>query len=188
MNRLFASLIVLAVACTARAQDAQRVDVCVYGATASGVTAAVTAKQLGRSVVLVEPGRHVGGMTSGGLGWTDFGNKAAIGGLSLEFYKRIGEAQGSPEPVWAFEPSVAERTFERFVRENDVPVVFERAVVDVEKDGPRITRARFASSDVLRHGGTPTIVDTTTVEAAVFIDCTYEGDLMARAGVKYAIG
>src|SRR5690348_9010291 len=112
MKCFFLSLIVLALTCAAHAQqDAQRVDVCVYGATSAGVIAAVTAKQLGRSVLLVEPGRHLGGMSSGGLGWTDFGNKAAIGGLSLEFYKRIAEAKGKNEPVWVFEPSVAERTY-----------------------------------------------------------------------------
>src|SRR3954469_25944111 len=124
MKCSFVALIAFALTCAARAQDAQRVDICVYGATSAGVIAAVTAKQLGRSVLLVEPGRHLGGMSSGGLGWTDFGNKAAIGGLSLEFYKRIGEAKGKTEPVWVFEPSGAERTFERFVQENDVTVMF----------------------------------------------------------------
>jgi hypothetical protein len=174
----------------AGAQDAQRVDVCVYGATSSGVIAAVTAKQLGRSVLLVEPGRHLGGMSSGGLGWTDFGNKAAIGGLSLEFYKRIGEAKGKAEPLWVFEPSVAERTFERFIRENDVTVLFEHSVVDVTKDRTgRITRARFAPSSLLASSETPNVgADLRIAEAGVFIDCTYEGDLMARAGVKYAFG
>jgi hypothetical protein len=183
-------LLVLAFTCTARAQDAQRVDVCVYGATSAGVIAAVTAKQLGRSVLLIEPGRHLGGMSSGGLGWTDFGNKAAIGGLSLEFYKRIGEAKGKAEPVWAFEPSVAERTFERFVQENDVTVMFERSVVDVTKDRTgRITRARFAPSSLLASSPKPNVdAEARAVEAGVFIDCTYEGDLMARAGVRYAVG
>src|SRR5688500_12061593 len=72
----------------------RRVDVCVYGGTAAGVVAAVAATQRGKSVLLVEPGRHLGGMTSGGLGWTDFGNKAAIGGMSLDFYRRVGKAYG----------------------------------------------------------------------------------------------
>jgi hypothetical protein len=183
-------LIVLGLTFAAHAQDAQRVDVCVYGATSAGVIAAVTAKQLGRSVLLVEPGRHLGGMSSGGLGWTDFGNKAAIGGLSLEFYKRIGEAKGKTEAVWVFEPSVAERTFERFVQENDVTVLFEHSVVDVTKDrSGRITRARFAPSSLLASSPQPNVdADVRVVEAAVFIDCSYEGDLMARAGVKYAVG
>jgi hypothetical protein len=191
MNRFLASLVLLALVCTpARAQEAQRVDVCVYGATSAGIIAAVTAKQLGRSVVLVESGRHLGGMSSGGLGWTDFGNKAAIGGLSLEFYKRVGEAKGKTEPVWVFEPSVAERAFERFVHENDVTVMFEHSVVDVIKDrDARITRARFAPSSLLASSAKPNVdADVRVVEAAVFIDCTYEGDLMARAGVKYAVG
>src|SRR5687767_2204280 len=88
------SLIVLVLCSSSRAE---RVDVCVYGGTASGVIAAVTAKQLGKSVLLVEPGRHLGGMSSGGLGWTDFGNKAAIGGLALDFYKRVGKVHGKAE-------------------------------------------------------------------------------------------
>src|SRR5687767_12303223 len=95
----------------AAAADAQpaapaprRVDVCVYGGTAAGVVAAAAARQRGKSVLLVEPGRHLGGMTSGGLGWTDFGNKAAIGGMSLDFYRRVGKAYGKNEPAWTFEP------------------------------------------------------------------------------------
>ena len=79
-----------------RAQDAQprTVDIAVYGGTASGVIAAVAAKKEGKTVILIEPSRHLGGMTSGGLGWTDFGNKAAIGGMSLDFYKRVGKKHG----------------------------------------------------------------------------------------------
>src|SRR4051812_50170023 len=87
-----------------------KVDVCVYGGTSAGViTAAAVAKE-GKSVILIEQCRHLGGLTSGGLGKTDFGNKAVIGGLSREYYKRLGKHYGKDE-VWTFEPSVAERAF-----------------------------------------------------------------------------
>src|SRR5687768_475531 len=121
----------------------RRVDVCVYGGTAAGVVAAVAAKQRGKTVLLIEPGRHLGGMSSGGLGWTDFGNKAAIGGLSLDFYRRVGKVHGKAEPSWTFEPSAAERVFNDFVYEIGLPVVFEHRVTTVRKDGARITRVAF---------------------------------------------
>src|SRR4029078_2558531 len=83
-------------------------DVVVYGATAAGVSAACTASKLGKTAVVAEFGTHVGGLTSGGLGYTDIGNKAAIGGFSREFYRRLGKHYGKAE-AWTFEPSVAER-------------------------------------------------------------------------------
>jgi len=89
---------------------AQRYDVVVYGGTAGGVIAAVTAAREGKTAALLEPGRHLGGMTSGGLGRTDYGNKATIGGYSLEFYKRIGKHYGEEEIGWFFEPHVADNT------------------------------------------------------------------------------
>src|SRR5258706_1479428 len=87
-----------------------KVDVCVYGGTSAGViTAAAVAKE-GKSVILIEQSRHLGGLSSGGLGQTDFGNKAVIGGLSREFYKRLGKHYNKPE-VWTFEPHLAEKVF-----------------------------------------------------------------------------
>src|SRR4051812_30595670 len=94
----------------APAAENVKVDVCVYGGTSAGVITAAAVAREGKSVVLVEQGRHLGGLTSGGLGKTDFGNKAVIGGLSREFYKRLGKHYGKDE-VWTFEPSVAERAF-----------------------------------------------------------------------------
>src|SRR6266513_2865845 len=87
---------------------AEKVDVCVYGGTAGGVAAAVTVAKEGKSVILIEPGRHLGGMSSGGLGQTDFGNKQVIGGLSRQFYKRVGKFYGQAEG-WQFWPSHAEK-------------------------------------------------------------------------------
>jgi hypothetical protein len=187
---LLFSVILLTVGC--QSSPTRRVDVCVYGGTASGVIASVTARQEGKSVVLIEPGRHLGGMSSGGLGWTDFGNKAAIGGLSLDFYKRVGKIHGKTEPSWTFEPSAAERVFNDLVKEFDVPVVFEHRVTAVQKDGPRITRVAFEHAPPQPNGApAPTAIKGSQgklVEAKVYIDCTYEGDLMAHAGVEYHVG
>src|SRR6059058_2549223 len=112
------ALICVVLFCTrAFAVESIKVDVCVYGGTSAGViTAAAVAKE-GKSVILIEQCRHLGGLTSGGLGKTDFGNKAVIGGMSREFYKRLGKHYGQPE-VWAFEPSVAEKLFNDIIAEN----------------------------------------------------------------------
>jgi len=155
---------------------AGRYDVVVYGGTSSGVVAAVKTARMGHAVVLIEPGRHLGGLSSGGLGATDIGNKDAIGGMSREFYRRVGAAYGQPE-AWKFEPHVAESVFNAWVREAGVPVVFgERLDLrrGVEKRGTRITSITMESGR--------------SFAGRVFIDATYEGDLMARAGVSYRVG
>lgn len=148
-------------------------DIVVFGGTAGGVSAACTAAKLGKKVVLTEHGKHIGGLTSGGLGWTDIGNKAAIGGFSRDFYKRLGKHYGKAE-AWTFEPSVAETNLRELLKENSVPVYMERRLASVKKDGNRITEITMENGDVFR--------------GKVFIDATYEGDLMARAGVKYMVG
>lgn len=129
---------------TAVAAEIRR-DVVVYGATSGGITAAIQARAMGKSVIVVEPGRHLGGLSAGGLGATDIGNKAAIGGLSREFYRRIGRHYARPEAwkhedreayqnkrkaggeeeMWTFEPHVAEQVFRDWVAEAFVEVVFE---------------------------------------------------------------
>ncbi|MBU6400251.1 MAG: FAD-dependent oxidoreductase [Verrucomicrobia bacterium] len=158
-----------------RALSAETVQtaVLVYGATSSGVVAAVAAARQGASVVLAEPGWHVGGMTSGGLGQTDIGNKGAIGGIAREFYRRLGRHYGQPE-AWTFEPSVAEETFTAMLREVKVPVYFQQRIASVKLAGRRILEATMENGNVFR--------------AQVFIDTTYEGDLMARAGVSFTVG
>ena len=149
------------------------VDVCIYGGTSVGVIAAVELKSLGYSVALVEFGRHLGGLSSGGLGATDIGNKQAIGGRSRQFYRDLGEYYGRPES-WVFEPHVAESLFNRYIAEAEVPVYYEEALQSVDKDGNRITQIEMESG--------------TTFRAKSFIDATYEGDLMARAGVSFHVG
>jgi len=135
--------------------------------------AAVEAAQEGRTVVLAEFGRHVGGMTAGGLGQTDIGNKAAIGGMAREFYQRIGRIYGTNE-AWKFEPHVTETVFQDMLREVRVTVYFQQRLASVKKNHGRI--------DSL------TMEDGTVFRADIFIDASYEGDLMAKAGVSYFVG
>jgi hypothetical protein len=178
---------------------ARRCDVVVYGGTSGGIAAAVQVARMGKSVVLVEPGKHLGGLTSGGLGATDIGNKAAIGGIAREFYRRVAQHYGRDEAwvhqtrdefrkqsrrdqskedtMWTFEPKVAEAIYVEMLREAKVPVLLgERLDLKdgVTKQGNAITAVRMESGLVL--GG------------AMFVDASYEGDLMAKAGVAYHVG
>src|SRR6266568_3558438 len=116
---------------------AEKVDVCVYGGTAGGVAAAVIVSKEGKSVILIEPGRHLGGMSSGGLGQTDFGNKQVIGGLARSFYQRVGNFYGQEEG-WQFQPHHAEQVFEEWVKESHLRVVREQRLKSVRKEGKRI--------------------------------------------------
>ena len=93
----------------------EEVDVCIYGGTSAGVIAAYTAAKLGKSVLLIEPGKHLGGLSAGGLGYTDIGNKYVVTGLSRDFYRRIGKHYGKFEQ-WIFEPHVAENIFKEYIR------------------------------------------------------------------------
>ena len=104
VKKLFILLAVITVILQhASAQQTTTVDICVYGGTSAGVIAAYTAKKMGKTVILIEPGQHLGGLSSGGLGFTDIGNKYAISGLALDFYRRIGQHYGKFEQ-WIFEP------------------------------------------------------------------------------------
>ena len=157
------------------------VDVLVYGGTSAGVIAAYTATHYGKSVLLVEPGRHLGGMSSGGLGQTDIGNKYAITGLARDFYRRLGRYYGQFE-AWQFEPHVAEQAFEAYVDEAEVEVLFSRRLKSVEKSGTTIRQVTLAYAG--KGAASPELV----VRARFYIDATYEGDLMARAGASYMVG
>jgi hypothetical protein len=166
----------------ALSQETTRVDICVYGGTSAGVIAAYTAKQLGKSVILVEPGTRLGGLSSGGLGFTDIGNKYAISGLALDFYRRIGRHYGKFEQ-WIFEPKVAESIFKEYIRRGNVPVKYATRILDVKKENGWIRQIVTESSLDDKAGKTSNVI-----EAAMFIDCSYEGDLMAKAGVSYKVG
>ncbi len=174
MARMKRFIFLLATSLATRAlAETIEADIVVYGGSASGVAAACTAARLGKKAVVAEFGRHIGGLTSGGLGWTDIGNKAAIGGFSRDFYKRLGGHYGKPE-AWFFEPSVAERELRALLGEAKVAVKFSQRLASVKKDGARITQIAME--------------DGTIYVGKMFIDATYEGDLMARAGVKYMVG
>jgi hypothetical protein len=194
--------VIMAAARPATAAEPASYDVVVYGATSAGMGAAVQAARLGKSVVVVGPDRHLGGLSSGGLGWTDSGRKDAVGGLARQFYHRIyleyqepdawrwqpreqygNKGQGTPaidgneRTMWVFEPHVAERVFEAWVAEHRIPVVRDAWLdreTGVRKEGGRIVAI--------------TTLDGKTYRGKVFVDATYEGDLMAAAGVKYAVG
>ncbi|MDR2234412.1 MAG: FAD-dependent oxidoreductase [Tannerella sp.] len=163
------------------AETAKEVDVCVYGGTAAGVMAAYSAKMMGKSVVLVEPTRHLGGMTTGGLGATDIGNKFAISGLSRDFYRRVGKHYGMFEG-WTFEPSVASRVLQQYVDESQLDVMYQYRIVSAKKRGTAIETV------TLKNAQSPETEPAIRIKAKQFIDCSYEGDLMARAGVSYTVG
>ncbi|MBA4064804.1 MAG: FAD-dependent oxidoreductase [Isosphaera sp.] len=190
-------LAVLALLATWSPAAAADYDVVVYGGTASGAAAAVQAARMGKTVVLVEPGRHVGGLTSGGLGWTDSGNKAVIGGISREFYQRVKRHYDDPkawvhekrdeykfyrkdeDAMWTFEPKVAERILRELLAEAKVPVVFGERLDRAPGKGVKLDGKRIVSL---------TTESGRAFSGKMFIDATYEGDLMAAAGVSYAVG
>jgi hypothetical protein len=177
----------------------QEADVCVYGGTSAGVVAAVQAAKMGKSVVLIEPGKHLGGMTSGGLGAIDVGNPASIGGLTREYFHRVwryyqansawtrekkrhircqeGPLPPSDETMWVVEPHVAEQLFDELAAEAKVTVV--RGERLDRKNGARKAGARL--SEIRMESGR-------IFHARMFIDATYEGDLIEAAGVSFIIG
>ncbi|WP_434083891.1 FAD-dependent oxidoreductase [Fodinibius roseus] len=178
-------------------------DVVIYGGASAAVTAAVQASRMGKSVIMVSPDIHLGGLTSGGLGYTDVGDKAVIGGLSREFYQRVythyqdtaawrwqdhadfGELRGQGTPavdkdkatMWIFEPHVAEQVYEEWIAEEAITVLRDEWLDrkgGVIKEQGRIRSIETLSGKVFR--------------GQMFIDATYEGDLMAAAGVDYHVG
>ncbi len=166
-------------------------DVVVYGGTASGVIAALAAAREGKAVVLLEPGKHLGGMVSGGLGATDTGNRSAIGGYSREFFNRVRDyylKKYGPQSQqvkdcsdgFRFEPHVAELIFKEMLNEAKVEVLFgQKRLITVAKTGKRIDFVVTQTGDTFTYP---------KHAAKVFIDATYEGDLMAKAGVRYTVG
>ncbi|MFC6103553.1 FAD-dependent oxidoreductase [Olivibacter domesticus] len=162
------------------AQPVKQVDLCIYGGTSAGVMAAYTASKAGKTVLLIEPGKMLGGMSSGGLGQTDIGNKYVVRGLALDFYRRLGKHYSSFEQ-WIFEPHIAENTFKWYIDQCKAEVVYEQLLMDVSKQGTQITDITLQSANKL---GTVSM----KVKAKMYMDCTYEGDLLAKAGVSYHVG
>jgi hypothetical protein len=177
-------------------------DVIIYGGNSSAVIAAVQVAKMGKEVILVSPDKHLGGLSSSGLGWTDTGNKAVIGGLARNFYHRLylhyqedsawrwqkkseygNQGQGNVaidgenRTMWIFEPHAAEQVFEELVAEFEIPVHRE-TYLDREE------------GVYMEEGSIKTIrtLDGSTYQAKVFLDASYEGDLMAAAGITYTVG
>ncbi len=201
MRRLLALALALPLGLCAEAPQ-PTYDIVVYGGTSAAVIAAVQAKKLGKTVIVVSPDKHLGGLSSGGLGWTDSGDKSVIGGLSRDFYHRVWLEYQKPEAwrqeakekfgnkgqgtvamdanertMWIFEPSVAEKAFEGYVKDFGLTVErdewLDRAHGVEKKDG------RIVAITTLSHR---------RFAGRAFIDATYEGDLMAAAGVSYTVG
>ena len=178
-------------------------DLIIYGGTSAAITAAVEALNSGISVIVVSPDKHLGGLSSGGLGFTDTGDKTVIGGLAREFYQEIyahydqnkawrwqqkneygNKGQGTPavdgenRTMWIFEPHAAEKVFEKWVKEKKIQILREeflnRETSGIVKDGTRIKQIKTLSGK--------------TFKGKMFIDATYEGDLLALAGVSYHVG
>jgi hypothetical protein len=148
-------------------------DVCIYGGNSAGVVAALQVSRLGKKAVILEQGTKLGGLSAGGLSMTDIGNKSAIGGISREFYRRCGQKYGVAEE-WRFEPKVASQVFQEMVDEAKCPLFYRQFLKSVEMQGQRIVSITMESG--------------LKVRARVFIDVTYEGDLMAKSGVKFHVG
>ena len=198
----FVAVIWLFAGCKQPGDQQETTDIVIYGGTAAAVTAAVQAKRMGKTVVMVSPDTHMGGLTSGGLGFTDTGKKEVIGGIAREFYQKLydhyqeegawkwqerseygNKGQGTPaidgdaRTMWIFEPGVAEQAFEDFLEENEIEVYRDEWLDrpgGVTKEGNRIVAIRTLSGKEFK--------------GKMFIDATYEGDLMAAAGVSYHVG
>ena len=175
-------------------------DLVIYGGTSGGIAAAIQAKRMGKSVLLIEPSKRIGGLTTGGLGQTDIGNKQAIGGIAREFYEGIKQYYDDPEnwdfqtpqeykdggqtrteqgetAMWTFEPSAALKVYEDFIQQYGIEVVMNQQLDranGVKKAGSQITSITMLSGE--EYAG------------KIFIDATYEGDLLATAGVSYTVG
>lgn len=204
-SNLFVSILAVLIILGCQSQPVKRIykaDVIVYGGTSSAVTTAVQVVRMGKSVIIVSPDKHLGGLSSSGLGFTDTGNKEVIGGLAREFYQLIyqhyqnpeswkwqkqseygNKGQGSPaidgenRTMWIFEPHAAEEAFELMIKQNNIKVYRDEWL--------------DRGTGVVRNNGTIISIKTLSgkiFRGKVFIDATYEGDLMASAGVKYTIG
>ena len=172
-------------------------DIVIYGGTSAGITAAIQSSRMNKSVLLIEPTSRIGGLTTGGLGATDIGNKKAIGGISKEFYQNIKKYYEKPEnwnwqnpdeyeqsrndknedTMWTFEPSAALKVYQEMMRPEKIDLVYNERLnreSGVKKQGQKIVEIEMESGRKFK--------------GKMFIDATYEGDLMAAAGVSYTYG
>ncbi|MCK9208870.1 MAG: FAD-dependent oxidoreductase, partial [Salinivirgaceae bacterium] len=172
-------------------------DIVVYGGTSAGIAAAIQSSRMGKTVLLIEPTNRIGGLTTGGLGATDIGNKQVIGGISREFYQNIkayydepqnwkwqkpeeyreGRNTGKQDAMWTFEPSAALAVYKKMIATEKIDVVYQQRLNrndGVKKQGTSIVEIEMESG--------------VSYKGKMFIDATYEGDLMAAVGVSYTVG
>lgn len=155
----------------------KKYDLVIYGGTSSGIISAVQASKDGRNVLIIEPSTRLGGLTTGGLGMTDHGKKSSIGGLALDFYRRIGKKYNYDGPAWRFEPKIALEVFNDMIKGQRITVIYNESIdldKGVMKIGNKIHSIKMESGK--------------TFKGKIFIDATYEGDLMSHAGVNYTLG
>lgn len=193
-------LIISLVSCNKNVEKQEFSDIVIYGGTSAGISAAIQSARLGKSVLLLEPTNRLGGLTTGGLGQTDIGNKQVIGGISREFYQNIkkyyadstnwvwqqqseykdgGQTRSdkNEDAMWTFEPSTALKVYQAMIKDLDIQIIYNERLdrtIDVEKTDNAINSITMESGN--KYAG------------KVFIDATYEGDLLAAAGVTYTIG
>ena len=201
-SRLFTLLLFITSSVLSCAKDPYKADVIIYGGTSAAVISAVEVAQSGKSVIIVSPDTHLGGLSSGGLGYTDTGDKSTIGGLSHEFYHRVwlhyndssswkwqkhseygnkGQGtvamDGENRTMWIFEPHAAEKVFEDFIKENNITIYRDEWL---NRETGVVTENKKIVSFTTLSGK--------KFSGKMFIDATYEGDLMAASGVSYHVG
>ncbi|NSW93884.1 MAG: FAD-dependent oxidoreductase [Bacteroidales bacterium] len=201
MKSLFMLLILIWANQSAYDQNSKEYDLVIYGGTSAGISAAIQASRMGKSVVLIEPTGRIGGLTTGGLGQTDIGNKQAIGGIAREFYQNIKKYYQQPEnwkwqkpeeyrdggqtrtvsgedAMWTFEPSAALKVFQLMIeQERNITLIYNQRL-DRQKG---VKKRKGVILSISMENGI-------SYSGKVFIDATYEGDLMAAAGVSYTVG
>jgi len=200
MRLLFLLTLSLLVPGASAAQPAAY-EIVVYGGTSGGIAAAVQAKRMGKTVVVIEPSDRVGGLTTGGLGQTDIGNKSVIGGIAREFYQAVrqhyqddsawkwqtreqyqdtGQSRtaAGEDAMWTFEPSVALKIYQDWIDTYEIPVVY----------GERLNRESGVNKTSSQQIRSIQMESGLTFEGKMFLDATYEGDLLAAAGVAYTVG
>lgn len=193
---VFLALLLLTTFST-KVKSQTKYNIVIYGGTSAGITAAIQSSRMGKSVLLIEPTQRIGGLTTGGLGATDIGNKQAIGGISREFYQNIRKYYDDPanwnwqkrdeyiekrntgneDAMWTFEPSAALNIYQKMIEAEKIKLIYgERLDREngIKKQDARIIEIKMENGNYY--------------EGKIFIDATYEGDLMAAAGVSYTVG
>lgn len=200
LHQVLGTIVLLSLFSFSKYTPPQKADIIIYGGTSAGIVAAIQGSRMGKSVILIEPSGRIGGLTTGGLGQTDIGNKNAIGGISREFYQNIRKYYSDPsnwkwqkrseymekkqnqtsdgeDAMWTFEPSAAIKTYHDMLASTRIHMVYGERLKrknSVKKSGATITKIVMESGSAY--------------EGKMFIDATYEGDLLAAAGVSYTIG